>query len=108
MKQLLKDVSPGSIVFTSERMEDEIRETFYIRDADRECRYDYNVPVGRFGMVQGDPRSGAPRIVRMSGTACRDPGEADGRTPCVDLEQSLFKIFLAKALLAQAKEKTNV
>lgn len=85
----------ASIVFTSERIDDEVRETFYVKGDIRPCRYPYNVRIARFGMVQGDPKSpDRPRVVRILTQACRDPGEADGRTPCSnDLAKSLFYRF---------------
>lgn len=86
----LKSASPGSVVFTSERIGDETRETFYVRDPDRECRYKANVAVGRFGFIQGDPTSAEPRCIRILKKACRDPGEADGRTPCRTVECATF------------------
>lgn len=86
----LAEFRPGSIVFTSERIDDETRETFYIRDANDVCRYPYNVPIARIGLVQGDPTSNQPRVVRILNNPCRDPGEADGRTPCRPIHQSTF------------------
>jgi hypothetical protein len=88
----LKDVPVGAICYMQERIGDdrnamEVRETFYMRDADTPCRYPHNVRIGRIGVVQGDPDRidedagrPVPRSVKCSGTVCRDPGEADGRT----------------------------
>ena len=90
MKKPLADYHPGSVVFMADRMGDEIRETFMIRDPERECRYSYNVPVGYFGLVQGDPASPKPRVAMVRKEASRDPGEADGRTPCYPVSQSTF------------------
>lgn len=84
--------APGEIMFTVERMGDdkntmEIREVFYMRDPDGECRWPHNVKVARLGIVQGDPThedvvaGGRPRYARW-GEPSRDPGEADGRTMC--------------------------
>lgn len=82
----------GDIVFTSERIGDnksgmEVREVFYIRDPDRPTLYPHNVPIGRFGTVQGDPSSeSGPRYVRLRNEPCRDPGETDGRRLCRALQ----------------------
>lgn len=89
-----KDIRPGKVFFTAEMIGSELRETFYIRDHDRECRYPMNVAIGRFGIVQGEPLSSEPRYVRILPQACRDLGEADGRTPCRPIEQSTFYPFL--------------
>lgn len=89
---LLKDVPIDAICYMQERIGDdknamEVRETFYVRDADAPCRHPHNVRIGRIGVVQGDPdrvdedagRTVA-RYIKVSGPVCRDPGEADGRT----------------------------
>ncbi len=79
----MQEFKPGDLVFTAEFMGDgEFRETFYIIDPGRLCRYEYNVPVGYFGFVQGEPTDDRPRVIRIRESASRDPGEADGRTPC--------------------------
>ena len=58
----------------------EIRETFWLRDADGPCRFEHGVRTARLGLVQGDPfdTSGA-RYSRVLSEPCRDPGETDGR-----------------------------
>lgn len=83
----LADYEPGDLVFTRERLDDEFRETFYVRDPARPCRYGYNVPIGRIGFVQGAIDAPA-RVIRFLKLPCRDPGEADGRTPCMHVEES--------------------
>lgn len=80
-KTTMRDVPPGAIAFTAERVGDEWRETFYIRDPDRPCRYPENVPAARKGFVQAEPYAAELRCVRILKTPCRDPGEIDGRTP---------------------------
>jgi hypothetical protein len=85
MKQV-KDIQPGETFYTTENIGDdrnsmEVRETFYVRDPDRPCRYTVNVPVGLIAVVQGDPNGdGPPRYVRSGCGVSRDPGEMDGRT----------------------------
>lgn len=87
----LKDVAPGSIVFTSERLDDEVRETFYIREAGAAAlRYAYDVKISRIGFIQFDPTTGKPRVQKLRTIPCDDPGEAHGLTPCFPLDQSRF------------------
>ena len=88
----LKDVPAGAICYMQERIGDdknaiEVRETFYVRDADALCRYPHNVRIGRIGVVQGDhdrvdedAGRAVARYIKVTGPVCRDPGEADGRT----------------------------
>jgi hypothetical protein len=84
LEMRLADVTPRTIVYTSERVGDdksgmEERIVFYIREPDGPCRYPSNVRIARIGMAQGDPHDLAPRYLRFSSEPCRDPGEADGR-----------------------------
>lgn len=81
---MLKDWPPGTIVYTLERVGEEYREVFYIRDEARPCRYENNVPVGRFGMAQGVVDQ-EPCYVRKRVEPCCDPGEADGRIECYNV-----------------------
>jgi hypothetical protein len=82
LKYLLRDVTPGLICFTRERMDDdEIRETFYLRLlGEHPPRYLYNVHIARLGIVQGVPNT-PPRYFRVCDLPCIDPGEAHGLTP---------------------------
>lgn len=99
-----KDVPPGSVFYTSERLGDdrnsmEVREVFYVRDGDAPCRYPHNIRIGRVGIVQGDPDSKEPpRYRRMNDEPCRDPGEMDGRATVHLLsdEQSVWELELTK------------
>lgn len=85
----LATFAPGTLVYSVEYIGDEVRETFYIRDPDRVCRYSYDVPVASLGTVQGD-RVGIDdaRFVRLV-SPCRDPGEADGRVLVHDFADGL-------------------
>lgn len=85
----LADYEPGDLVFTRERLDDEFRETFYLRETGRACRYGYNVPIARLGYVQGAVDA-PPRRVHLLDVPCRDPGEADGRTPCLPILESRY------------------
>lgn len=101
----MQEYKPGDAVFTIEFMGDgEFRETFYIIDPARPCRYECNIPVGRFGFVQGNPTDERPRVIRISKEACRDPGEADGRTPCLRLESGVSHFYERTAMLRTAVE----
>lgn len=82
----LKDVPFGAVCYTSERLGDdksnmEVREVFYIRDPDGPCRHPHNVRIARIGIAQGNASEWTPRYARKADPPCRDPGEADGRTP---------------------------
>ena len=93
MPKQVKDIASGETFYTSERIGDdtngmEVRETFYIRDPDRQCRHPHNVAVAQIGTIQGDPESmEPPRYRRVSKEPCRDPGEMDGRTSAYTLSE---------------------
>lgn len=84
---LLKDVKPLIVVYTTERIGDEVREVYYIRDRDRPVRFVHNVPAARIGIAQGVPGE-APRYLRKRPISDpqRDPGEVDGRITVHNLE----------------------
>lgn len=99
MKNLHKpfrDCLIGQVVFTLDRFEDEIRETYYIRggkpyhnDQEAACRYAGNVRMERLGFVQGNPNLPKPRISKIT-PPCGDPGEMPGATPVYDLHHSRY------------------
>lgn len=72
-------IAPGTIVFYSERMEDELREVYYRILPAGPTLYLNNVRVARLGIVQGEDAYN-PRYERYSVT---NPvaSEADSRTP---------------------------
>lgn len=103
----LRSFPPGTMVFTQESIGDdlgnwEVREVYYYREAGREVRYPYNVPVARLGIAQGTPGE-PPRYLRVCVPACRDPGEADGRVLCYAAKSdalSHWRQHLGKAIAA--------
>lgn len=86
------DVEAGRIFlvrewFGDDRNNMEVRETFYIRDPDDQCRYPHNVRVARLATIQGSTDDGSPpRYCGVLPEPCRDPGEMDGRVTCIVLE----------------------
>lgn len=89
----LSEAKAGQIVFMQERMGNEVREVFYLREDSRECRHPHHVPIARLGFVQGDPEAKdddgyaiPPRFVASCDPPCRDPGEADGRVEVLAID----------------------
>ncbi len=105
---MLRDWPPGTIVYTLDRIGEEYREVFYIRDEARPCRYDYDVPVGRFGMAQGrlDAAENGFKFLYARGEPCRDPGEADGRIECYDVKDG-GAMWAEQVLGANIYDNTN-
>lgn len=100
LKYALRDVLPGMICFTRERMDDdEIRETFYLRRVgEHPLRYLYNVHIARLGIIQGVPGT-LPRYQRVCDPPCTDPGEAHGLTPvCTLRTDSVWWEHIKKSL----------
>lgn len=96
---ILLQVAHRALVVVTENMDDdEIRETYYIREADLNVKYPYNVSVARIGMAQGVPCHKA-RVVKMHTTPCRDPGEAHYMTPCIPAWQGTFAGCLPEQMI---------
>ena len=89
----IKEFPVGSLVFTIAWMDGEFRETYYLVDPPRPCRYTENIPVGRKGLIQASPTAEELRYVRILETPCRDPGEIDGRTPALLLEPGVSHFY---------------
>lgn len=95
---LLQAAHRALVVVTENMDDDEIRETYYIREADPNVRYPYNVGVARIGIVQGVPGE-KPRVVKMHNTPCHDPGEAHQMTPCEPAREGRFVDCLSEQMI---------
>jgi len=106
----IKEFPVGSWVFTLAWMDGEFRETYYLIDPPRPCRYPENIPVGRKGLIQANPTAEELRYVRILETPCRDPGEIDGRTPVLLLELGVshfYERYFKSRSNAQSTNETN-
>ena len=82
----IKDVPVSGVVIMPERMDDEVRETHYIRLADKPTRYPGNVPVARIQVIQGyTDTSIKPRINVVPKKLFES--EMHGATPVVENSQ---------------------
>lgn len=83
----IASVLPGQIFYISEKFGDsknggEVRETFYRRLEDGECRHPYAVKTERLATIQGTPGEQPRYCVILKEPY---PNETDGRVGCVVL-----------------------
>ena len=99
-----RDVPPGQVVIVRDKIGDngEFREVVYCREEDGPTRHAYNVPVTRLRTMQG--HTGQKPRYDSGPIACRDPGEADGRTSTLHGSASFWVGLVVDAVLASGPQ----